>query len=102
MTRKVTVLQWRQTAMSARSKLKGALKDIDELLEDVGDVRLLNLVIAVKALRAIANTPGQGLDRGLEQARGLARRALDSMSVEWRPETRRTPRTGATRARGVR
>lgn len=99
MTRKVTVLQWRQTAMSARSKLKGALEDIDELLEDVGDVKLLRLVEAVKALRAIANAPDGTPGRNL---RGIAQATLDSMSVEWRPETRRTPRTGATRARGVR
>ena len=82
MKKGVTVIMVRSKLKLARSKLKGALEDVDALLVEVNDVKMVSLVRAVGALRTIANSHEAAPDHACF-SRGVARKALTDIGVAW-------------------
>ena len=82
MKKKQTVIERRTSLLAAHASAKTALEHVmDALVECVGP-ETDQLVIAVKALRSIANMldAAPGFQNGY-RARGLARGALEKMGI---------------------
>jgi hypothetical protein len=70
--------------MKARTEAASVLRAMDETTKLIDHEPGVNhLRIAVKALRAIANSSPAVLDSKLTHARGLARAALNEMGIAW-------------------